>query len=76
MIRGAIGGAVRLVRSAVIVSALVGLASYVLRVPVDIAMGYGLVGWWTWALLRRPVRMGRRRLAGRAARPLGRGARR
>lgn len=75
MIRGAIGGAVRLVRSAVIVAVLVGLASYALRVPVDIAMGYGLVGWWTWVLLRRPVRMGRR-LSGRAARPLRRVARR
>lgn len=70
-----IRGAVRLVRSAVIVAVLVGLASYVLRVPVDVAMGYGLVGWWAWALLRRPARMGRR-VAGRAARPLGRVARR
>lgn len=75
MIRGAIGGAVRLVRSAVIVAVLVGPGSYVLRVPVDSAMGYGLAGWWTWALLQRPVRMGRRRLVGRAARPLGRAAR-
>lgn len=70
-----IRGAVRVVRSAVIVAALVGLASYVLRVQVDIAMGYGLVGWGMWALLRRPVRMGRR-FTGRAARPRRRGARR
>lgn len=62
MIRCVTGGAVRLVRSAVIVAALVGLASHVLRVPVDAAMGYGLLGWWAWALLRRPVRMTRRRL--------------
>lgn len=67
MIRRVTGSAVRLVRSAVIVAALVGLASLVLRVPMDAAMGYGLLGWWAWALLRRPVRVTRRRLGrGRA----------
>lgn len=62
MIRRITGRLVRLVRSAVIVAALVGLASLVLRVPIDAAMGYGLLGWWGWALLRGPVRVTRRRV--------------
>lgn len=75
MIRGVIGRAMRLVRSAVIVAVLVGLASSAFTVPIDVALGYALVGWGAWALLRRPVKLGRH-LAGKATRPLGRAVRR
>jgi len=63
---------VRFVRSAVLVAAVAGAASLLLQVPLDVALGYCLVGWGARALLRRPLRRMARRSAIGASRRRGR----
>jgi hypothetical protein len=56
-----IGAVVRMLRAAIVVAVIAGVASHFLRVPVDVALGYCLVGWWARALLRGPLRRVARR---------------
>lgn len=56
---------VRLVRAAIIVAVLAGAASWLLGVPVSLALGYGLAAWYLWVLVgcgRRLLRPFRRRV--------------
>ncbi len=56
-----IGVVVRTLRTVIIVAVIAGVASNVLRIPVDVALGYGLLGWWVRALLKGPLRWVTRR---------------
>ncbi|MEW2484131.1 hypothetical protein AB0876_31555 [Mycobacterium sp. NPDC049093] len=59
-----IGLFARALRGLVIVAVVVGAVNHFLGVPVEVALGYCLVGWYLM-LLRRPIRwMARRRPGG------------
>jgi len=68
VIGGMVRAVVRQARLLVLVAVLAGAANHYLGVPVSVTLGYALVGWWLWVVVRVPARMVRRRAGGRPAR--------